>query len=77
VGGMVTEGSLTRGADIRIMRAGEEIGTGKIETLRRFTDTAAEVAAGYECGLALSVQPAIKLGDILESFREEEFRPGR
>ncbi len=77
VGGMVTEGSLTRGADIRVMRDGEEIGTGKIETLRRFTDAAAEVAAGYECGLALSVQPAIKLGDILESFREEEFRPGR
>ena len=77
VGGMVTEGALTRGADIRVMRAGELVGTGKISSLRRFTDVADEVTAGYECGMVLSVQPAIQLGDLVEAFHEEEFRPVR
>ena len=77
VGGMITEGALTRGADIRVMRAGELVGTGKISSLRRFTDVADEVTAGYECGMVLSVQPAIQLGDLVEAFHEEEFRPVR
>jgi translation initiation factor IF-2 len=77
VGGMVTEGALTRGANIRVMRAGELVGTGTITTLRRFTDEATEVTAGYECGMSLSVQPAIQLGDLVEAFHEEEFRPAR
>ncbi len=77
VGGMVTEGALTRGADIRVMRAGELVGTGKISSLRRFTDVADEVTAGYECGMVLSVQPPIQLGDLVEAFHEEEFRPVR
>jgi translation initiation factor IF-2 len=77
VGGMVTEGALTRGADIRVMRAGELVGTGKISSLRRFIDVADEVTAGYECGMVLSVQPAIQLGDLVEAFHEEEFRPVR
>ncbi len=77
VGGMVTEGAITRGRNIRVMRAGELVGTGTIESLRRYTDMVDEVAAGYECGLALSVRPAIRLGDLVEAFHEEEFRPGR
>ncbi len=77
VGGMVTEGAITRGANIRVMRAGDLVGTGAIESLRRFVDVADQVAAGYECGLALSVRPAIQLGDLVEAFHEEEFRPGR
>lgn len=77
VGGMVTEGALTRGADIRVMRAGELVGTGKLSSLRRFTDVADEVTAGYECGMVLSVRPAIQLGDLVEAFHEEEFRPVR
>ena len=77
VGGMVTEGAIVRGANIRIMRAGELVGAGAIESVRRYTDVVNEVAAGYECGLALSVRPAIQLGDLVEAFHEEEFRPGR
>ena len=77
VGGMVTEGAITRGANIRVMRAGDLVGTGAIESLRRFVDVADQVAAGYECGLARSVRPAIQLGDLVEAFHEEEFRPGR
>ncbi len=77
VGGMVTEGAIERGANIRVMRAGELVGTGTVESVRRYTDVVNEVAAGYECGLALSVRPAIQLGDLVESFHEEEFRPGR
>ena len=76
VGGLVTEGHLTRGATIRVMRAGESFATGRVDTLRRFADAVNEVTAGYECGLGITVRPRVEEGDIVEAFHEEESLPG-
>lgn len=75
IGGLVTEGRLTRGTRARVMRSGELVGTGQVDTLRRFADTVNEVTAGFECGLGLSTRPKVEVGDILEAFHEEESLP--
>jgi translation initiation factor IF-2 len=39
----------------------------RVETLRRFTEDVAEVRAGYECGINLSVNDALlQEGDVIE-----------
>ena len=75
IGGIVSEGRMNRGAEVRVIRAGETIATARIDTLRRFSDTVNEVTAGYECGLGITVRPRIEEGDILEAFHEEEGPP--
>ncbi len=72
IGGIVSEGRMNRGAEVRVIRAGETIATARIDTLRRFADTVNEVTAGYECGIGVTVRPKIEEGDILEAFHEEE-----
>jgi translation initiation factor IF-2 len=45
---------------------------GKVASLRRFKDDVREVAAGYECGIALVNFQDFKEGDTLEAFAIEE-----
>jgi translation initiation factor IF-2 len=49
----VTEGKITRGSQIRLLRDHVVVFEGKLASLKRFKDDAREVAAGYECGLGL------------------------
>jgi translation initiation factor IF-2 len=74
-GCMVTNGKITRTADIRVLRKGQEIWKGKIESLKRFKDDAREVSAGYECGIALSGFSEFQEGDILEASQLVEVIP--
>jgi len=76
IGGMVTEGKISRSLSVRVVREGEVLATGSIDTLRRFSDSVPEVNAGYECGLAITIKPEIKVGDVVEAFHEEERVPG-
>ena len=75
VGGMVLSGRMYTGADVRILRADEEVGTGKITTLRRFADETEEVREGFDCGLALTTTVNIQLADIIEAHHTEERMP--
>ncbi len=75
VGGMVLSGRMYTGADVRILRADEEIGTGKITTLRRFADETEEVREGFDCGLAITTTVNIQLADIVEAHHTEERMP--
>lgn len=68
----VQEGKFTRDAAVRLVRDGVVVYEGKISSLRRFKDDVREVAAGYECGIALANFQDIKEGDVLEAFRIEE-----
>ena len=52
-GCMVMEGNITRNKVARLVRAGEVIAEGKIDTLRRFKDDVTDVKAGFECGMRL------------------------
>jgi translation initiation factor IF-2 len=68
----VQEGSIARAHQVRLLRDGVILWTGKLASLRRFKDDVREVEKGYECGMNLDGFNDIKVGDILETFVEEE-----
>ena len=71
-GCMVTEGSMIRGAQARLLRDNVVIHEGRIDSLRRFKDDAKEVASGFECGMSFGNYNDIKAGDVIESFTKEK-----
>ena len=70
----VTDGKITRDAQLRLVRDGIVICEDSIASLKRFKDDAKEVAEGYECGITLSKFQDIKEGDVFECFKMEEYR---
>ncbi len=67
-GSYVTDGRVTRGSKVRVVRDATVIHEGEIDSLRRFNDDAKEVASGYECGIVLKSFQDLREGDILEVF---------
>jgi translation initiation factor IF-2 len=74
-GCQVTDGKLERGKSLRLIRDGVVVYEGKNSSLRRFKDDAKEVQSGYECGIGIENFNDIKVGDRIEFFYMEEFRP--
>ena len=70
-GSFVLDGTLKRGSTVRILRKGTEIGKGRCEGLKRFTDDVREVQAGYECGIVIGGFDKFVEGDVVEFFHEE------
>ena len=68
----VTDGIITRTAQVRVMREGVEIWRGKIGSLKRFKDDVSEVRQGVECGIDLNGFKDIRVGDVIESFTTEK-----
>jgi len=76
IGGcFVTDGRITRKAQLRLVRDSVVIYTGKVGSLRRFKDDVSEVAQGYECGLSIEGYGDIKEGDVIEAFEMEMVAP--
>ena len=71
-GSYVTDGKITRNAQIRLVRNGIVVHEGAIDSLKRFKDDAKEVADGFECGIGLENFNDIKEADIIECFIMEE-----
>lgn len=71
-GSFVKSGKLLRGAGLRIMRDGEKVYEGKLESLKRFKEDVKEALEGYECGVAIVGYEDFKPGDILECFETRE-----
>ena len=71
-GSHVTEGKITRGARVRVVREGTVIYDTTIASLRRFNEDAREVAAGYECGIVLANFQDLREGDVLESYETRQ-----
>ena len=67
-GSHVSEGKVTRGARVRVVREGTVIYDTTIASLRRFNEDAREVSAGYECGIVLNNFQDLKEGDVLETY---------
>lgn len=74
-GCMVTEGLVRRGAKARLIRKGQVIHQGPVETLRRFKDDASEVKAGFECGIKLGGYDDYQAGDTIEAVEMLQVRP--
>ncbi len=68
----VTDGLIKRGAQARLMRDGAEVWKGKISSLKRFKEDAAEVREGVECGIDLAGHKDIRVGDVIETFTTEK-----
>ena len=71
-GSYVTDGKITRSAQVRLVRNGIVVYEGTLNSLRRFQDDVREVATGYECAMTLNKFNDIKEGDRIEAFVMEE-----
>ena len=71
-GCMVLEGTIKRGARVRLLRDNVVIHDGELDSLKRFKDDVREVKAGFECGLSLKNYNDIKEGDQLEVYEVVE-----
>jgi translation initiation factor IF-2 len=67
-GSYVTEGKVTRGARVRLVREGTVIYDTTIASLRRFNDDVREVTSGFECGIVLANYQDVREGDVLETY---------
>jgi len=67
----VTEGTVKRGAKVRLIRDNVVIHEGELSTLKRFKDEVREVQTGQECGMAFANYQDIAKGDVIEAFEVE------
>jgi translation initiation factor IF-2 len=67
----VTDGTVERGANVRLIRDNVVIHEGKLSQLKRFKDDAREVVAGQECGMAFENFQDMRQGDTIECYRVE------
>ncbi len=68
VGGKVTEGHITLGGIVKIIRREFDIGRGKIINLEKGKIKTSEVEEGVEFGMMIESKIEISQGDIIESF---------
>src|SRR5712664_1435501 len=67
----VTDGTVERGANVRLIRDNVVIHEGKLSQLKRFKDDAREVSSGQECGMAFENYGDMRVGDVIECYRVE------
>ncbi len=67
----VTDGTVERGANVRLIRDNVVVHEGKLSTLKRFKDEVKDVASGQECGMAFESYGDMRAGDVIECYRVE------
>jgi len=70
----VTDGTVERGANVRLIRDNVVIHEGKLSQLKRFKDDVREVGAGMECGVAFENYQDMRQGDVIECYRVEQIQ---
>jgi translation initiation factor IF-2 len=73
-GSYVTEGMIKRNNQIRVIRDGIVMHTGKIDALKHMKEDRSEIKFGFECGISVVGFNDILEGDIIESFEEKEVK---
>ncbi len=71
-GCMVTDGKVTRGAKVRVIRDGAVVHDGEIGSLRRFNEDVREVLTGFECGIVLANYQNVQQGDTMEVYETRQ-----
>ena len=71
-GCLVTDGKVSRTAQVRLVRDGTVVWTGRVGSLRRFKDNVQEVEEGLECGIVLEGYQDVKVDDVLEFFETRQ-----
>ena len=67
-GCMVTDGTIKRSSQLRLLRDGQVIWKGSMQSLKRVKEDVREVSKGYECGIVLPNNNDIKVGDIFQAY---------
>ncbi len=67
-GCQVTEGTIRRGAHIRVLRDNQVVWKGSISSLKRVKEDVREVSKGMECGIFLQNFNDVKEGDRLQAY---------
>jgi translation initiation factor IF-2 len=70
----VTDGTVERGANVRLIRDNVVVHEGKLSQLKRFKDDVREVSAGMECGMAFENYQDMRQGDVIECYRVEQIQ---
>ena len=68
------DGKINRQTNVRIIRDGIVVYTGRLASLKRFKDDVKEVVMGQDCGLNIENFNDIKVGDIIEGYEEIEIK---
>jgi Translation initiation factor 2 (IF-2; GTPase) len=68
----VTDGKIIRNGNLKLVRDSVVVFDGKILSLKRFKDDAKEVLAGFECGISIDGFNDIHVGDVIESYINEQ-----
>ena len=68
------DGKIARTSNIRVIRDGIVVYTGKLASLKRFKDDVKEVVSGQDCGLNIENFNDIKVGDIVEAYEVIEVK---
>ncbi|KAG0680484.1 hypothetical protein C6P42_004930 [Pichia californica] len=69
-GSRVSEGTFHRNSNIRLVRKGDIIYTGKVKQLKIMKNDVNEVLNGADCGISLEGDPELKEGDIIEAIEK-------
>jgi translation initiation factor IF-2 len=70
-GFFVNEGRIARDSTVHVMRGGQELFVGSLNSLKHFKDDVREVANGLEGGLMIEGFHNYQEGDVLEAHRSE------
>jgi len=73
-GSHVLEGYIQRNSLAKVYRQGQEIGKGRISSLKRFTEDVSKVKAGFECGIGIEGVSDLHAGDIIEALEKVRVR---
>jgi len=73
-GCMVTDGSIKRQAELRVIRDGIVVHTGKFASLKRFKDDMMEIKQGMDCGIGIYNFNNVEVGDTIEVFEKKEVK---
>ncbi|KAK2003038.1 translation initiation factor IF-2 [Colletotrichum falcatum] len=66
----VRNGTVTRSTNVRILRRGEKIFDGKIDTLKHGKKDVDEIKKGTECGIAFDGFTDFEVGDQIQTYEE-------
>ncbi|MEI6266945.1 MAG: translation initiation factor IF-2 [bacterium] len=71
-GGKVVEGKIDKGADVRVIRKGEEVSRIKVLSIHRGKDEVPFCQIGTECGLGLEGKADVEVGDEIIAYSRKE-----
>ncbi|MFC2163878.1 translation initiation factor IF-2 [Acidobacteriota bacterium] len=74
-GCLVTDGKITRNANIKILRNEEAIHSGRISSLKHLKNNVTEVTKDYECGIGIEKFKDIQEDDVIEAYITEKVMP--